>query len=201
VTTLAAASAPAVIMPVGGYWAARFVTYDVDGYASGEVTPTVVLTKPDASTLPVVPVYEGSGLWGAVYTTTSEGRHIMAASTPQDTLLLAAYVDMVTTEAGMPTAADVSVYLGTYAGTWSMTEIGDALAAERAAQRARCGERAIYPDDLRQALLRRCQRNLAMRRHPLAVMSADVDGGSTVLPGKDPEVRRLEAPFRRLVVG
>jgi hypothetical protein len=41
-----------------------------------------------------------------------------------------------------------------------------------------------------------------MRGQPLAVLAAEFDGGSAqVLPGRDPEVRRLEGPFRRLVLG
>ena len=59
----------------------------------------------------------------------------------------------------------------------------------------------LYPKDLRQALLRRVQRNLALRALPLAVLQGDAEAGSTILPGKDLEVRRLEGPFRRLLVG
>lgn len=201
-TTLSAyATPPAAMLAVGGRWALGFVTYDAYGCQSGAVTPTITVTKPDTSTVAVIPVYLGSGLWEAVYTVAAAGRHLAAVATPEDRLDLAAYVDVVTTAAGMPTAADVSVYLGANAGTWSMAEITDALGAERAAQRNRCGERALYPDDLRQALLRRVQRNLAMRRFPLGMTTGDADSGPAMVPGRDPEVRRLEAPYRRLVIG
>ena len=43
-------------------------------------------------------------------------------------------------------------------------------------------------------------RNLAMRPQPLA-MVVDGEGISSVVPGADPEVRRLERPHRRLVMG
>jgi len=200
-TTLSAASTLASLGHVGGSWVLGFTSYDANGNASGEVTPTVVVTEPDASLNPLTPVYLGAGCWSASFTLADAGRHLAAVSTLEDHLDFALYADMVTTVSGMPTAADVSVYLGANAGTWSMDEIGDALAAERSAQRDRCGERAVYPDSLRQALLRRCQRNLAMRRLPLAILSGDADAGPTILPGRDPEVRRLEAPYRRLVVG
>lgn len=61
---------------------------------------------------------------------------------------------------------------------------------------------AAYPADLREALLRRVARNLAARAVPVASFTA-FDGGatSTRVPGRDPEVRRLEAPHLRLSVG
>jgi len=85
--------------------------------------------------------------------------------------------------------------------TWSTTAITDAFNAERSAQRDKCGERNPYPDSLREALLRRVARNLAMRRLPLAMAGGDADGGPAIIPGNDPEVRRLERPYRRLVIG
>lgn len=56
-----------------------------------------------------------------------------------------------------------------------------------------------WPDDLREALIRRVARNLAMGALPLGVQATEV--GGMVLGGKDPEVRRLEAPWRKVVMG
>lgn len=100
------------------------------------------------------------------------------------------------------TLADVKAYLGT-------TSVPDAtitaaLAAEAAAQAAVVQATYIAAANaaVEEALKRRVARNLAMRGQPLAVLAAEFDGGSAqVLPGRDPEVRRLEAPFRRLVLG
>lgn len=86
-----------------------------------------------------------------------------------------------------------------YLGDTSVSEDGlrDALAAERAAQAARCRVEP-YTADLRQALLRRVARNLAARSVPVASFTS-FDGGatSTRVPGRDPEVSRLEGPHRR----
>lgn len=99
-----------------------------------------------------------------------------------------------------PTVVDVKAYLGT--NSWTDAEIGDALDAETAAQAKVCRIPDPMPADLAEALKRRVQRNLAMRPLPLAVLQGDAEGGSsTVLPGRDPEVRRFEAPHRKLVLG
>lgn len=98
-----------------------------------------------------------------------------------------------------PVAADVAEYLGDN-NSWTDEEVQAALDAESAAQRAVCRVRGVYPADLREALLRRVARNLAMRRLPLAMPQGDAAAGGAVLPGRDPEVRRLEAPYRRLTV-
>jgi acyl-CoA reductase-like NAD-dependent aldehyde dehydrogenase len=94
---------------------------------------------------------------------------------------------------------DVQEYLVDTSAT--PEEIVDALAAERAAQAARCRVEP-FTQDLRQALLRRVARNLAARRVPVASMTS-FDGGqtSTRVPRVDPEVSRLEAPYRRMTVG
>lgn len=55
------------------------------------------------------------------------------------------------------------------------------------------------PSDLAEALKRRVARNLAMRSLPLGVQSDEL--GATRVGSVDPEVRRLEGPYRRLAVG
>lgn len=99
---------------------------------------------------------------------------------------------------GLP---EVKEYLGQAAANYSDASMGSALAAERADQANRC--KVIGGDDsnadLREALLRRVARNLAMRNLPLGVMSDEA--GSTRLGSSDPEVRRLEAAHRKLVKG
>jgi hypothetical protein len=99
------------------------------------------------------------------------------------------------------------------ANTTRDTEIAGALATEILAQRNAVraaafgvdpeppGEPVAYPADLAEAVCRRVARNLALRGIPLAVLQGDGETGSTVLPKNDPEVRRLEAPHRRLPIG
>lgn len=96
------------------------------------------------------------------------------------------------------TVADVEDYLG--ATSWTTADITDALAVETAAQAAVCAVPAPMPADLAHALKRRVARNLALRSNHLGVGSMDGDGPA-IAPGRDQEVRRYEAPYRRLVVG
>lgn len=85
-------------------------------------------------------------------------------------------------------------------------EIEEAIAAEvvqqqRAVRRSAFGAGVAYPADLALALKRRVARSLALKGLPLAVLQSDSESGPLVLPGRDPEVRRLEAPYKRLVTG
>lgn len=100
----------------------------------------------------------------------------------------------------VPTLPDVKAYMGQTATSYPDASLVSALAAETAAQGRVCRvESANYPADLAEALLRRVVRNLAMRRLPLGVMADEM--GSTRLGSSDPEVRRLESPFRKRFVG
>jgi len=77
-------------------------------------------------------------------------------------------------------------------------EIEQALIAETCAQADRCRVEP-YTDALAEALMRRVARNLAMRSVPLGVQADEM--GGKYIGSNDPEVRRLEGPYRRLVVG
>ena len=104
--------------------------------------------------------------------------------------------------ATLPTTDDLSGPGGYLKTSASLTELEGALAAETAAQAARCRV-TPYTDDLREALMRRVARNLAARAIPVATWTSFEGGGgaSTRVPTSDPEIARLEAPYRRLVVG
>lgn len=108
----------------------------------------------------------------------------------------------------LPTVDDVVAYLGDAAASWEgdtpgeYPAIEEELSAETAAQAKHCLVPVSYPDELKLALLRRVQRALSMRALPLAVLQGDSESGSaSFLPARDPEVRRREAPYRRLVGG
>lgn len=113
------------------------------------------------------------------------------------------------------TVDDVVAYIGAATCvTWAdesgeaFPQIEDALAAEARAQL----RRVCYPQptdddptpdvsDLHEALKRRVQRNLALRPLPLA-MQPQGDSGLVARPSSnDPEIRRLEGPYRRHPVG
>lgn len=88
----------------------------------------------------------------------------------------------------------------------SYPQIQDALDAETASQ----AMKVTYPvdengdpvpaPDLDEALKRRVARNLAMRALPLSVEIQN-DFGPVRPSTSDPEIRRLEAAYRRRVVG
>lgn len=117
------------------------------------------------------------------------------------------------------TTDDVIGYIGAdAAGRWAVVDgddttypqIDDALATETAAQLTRITwpvdddgdpvDDSVVPD-LIEALKRRVQRNLAMRPLPLAIVQDGGDTQAVRLGGRDPEVTRLEAPYRRRTVG
>lgn len=185
------------LLAVGARW-------DIAVHA--DALPTVVITLPDGSTSS--PEVTQDTRWGepgcryqASYTVATVGRHLAHVATADDAVDFAVYVAGPTSVNGMPDADALAHYLRDDAASWETEDLDDALAVEAAAQRSVCRVGAIYPDDLRGALLRRAQRNLAMRALPLAIPQGDADAGATILPGRDPEVRRLEAPHRKLTIG
>jgi hypothetical protein len=102
--------------------------------------------------------------------------------------------------------ADIATTIRDYLGTevsWSDAAISDAVAAESAAQAAVCRIPDDYPSDLMEALCRRVAHNLAVRALPLGVQATITDAAAlnTYVGGTDAEVRRLEAPYRKLVIG
>jgi len=104
-----------------------------------------------------------------------------------------------------PDVSDVLDYLGD-GSSWSLEQVSSAYAAERAAQASVCnvpGEDATWPGDLAEALARRVAHNLALRSLPLGLQSAmsEMAIATTRVGGTDAEVRRLEGPWRRRVVG
>lgn len=104
-----------------------------------------------------------------------------------------------------PDVAAVLAYLGGANSEYTEDEVSSALLAEEAAQATRCRIPTDDDDwsaDLAEALCRRVSANLARRNRPLGLDTAGSDAGvQTVRIGSDQEVRRLEAPYRRLVVG
>lgn len=103
-----------------------------------------------------------------------------------------------------PTVQDVLEYLGDT--EWDEATVTAAFNAEKAAQAARCrvpADDTDWPADLAEALCRRVAANLANRALPLGLQSSitEVGVGFSRVGGGDREVRRLEAPYRKLVVG
>ena len=105
----------------------------------------------------------------------------------------------------MATLDDVKAYLasvGVPAGRYSDDTLTQVISVETAAQAKKChGVGGSFPD-LNEALSRRVQANLARRALPLGVMETSGDAeGRAFAPRADPEIRRLEAPYRKITVG
>ena len=90
--------------------------------------------------------------------------------------------------------------LGDRAAAFDSSDIQQTLDAEQQLQNRACRTTAAVEPALLEALCRRVHRALTMRNLPLGVQPLG-DGGF-IRPGtEDAEVRRLERPFRKLVVG
>jgi len=189
-------------LDVGDEWLIGVQVID-DAGTPISATVSVLVTPPSGGTAAPTAIQTSTGYYLARHTIALAGRHV-AVVTVSGTAVAAvpftAHATAVVTAAGMPSVADVRAYIGDTSA--DDTELGGVLAAEAAAQRARCRVPAAYPADLREALLRRCARNLAARRVPVASFTAFEGGGtSTRVPARDPEINRLEAPHRRYDVG
>lgn len=178
-----------------------YAVTDETGDAASPATAVLTVTKPDGTTATPTITEDADtvGLFVLDYVPTVVGPHAAVFVTTDPPGAEAASF-LVTSGAQYPVSLDdVKAYIGTSAAT--DPNLADALAAEYAAQAARC-RTGLYTADLRQALLRRVQCNIARRSLPLGMTLGDNDAGtSSYVPGQDPEVRRLEAPYRRMVVG
>jgi hypothetical protein len=198
-----ALSHPSVNRTLGDVWDLLVDVRDSDGVLVDAV-PDVTITLPAGTTETPTPETVTTGVYLVQYTLATAGRYVATMAADDYGLAdFAAFVTAVTPASGMPTVGSYREYDEDGGGSWSDPAIQGALDTEAAAQRKVCVVGAVYDVDLREALLRRVQCNLARRALPLAVLRGDAEAGSstTMPPGRDPEVRRLEAPFRKLVMG
>lgn len=199
--SIRALSNTSVQLPIDGRWIIEVETRDDDGYLTTG-SPSVTVTLPAGST--TTPTFEETvtGRFRAAYVVGTAGRYVArVVDAGHGAVDFAAFVTATTAGTGMPTVADYRSYDVDDGGSWTDAEIQESLDAEAAAQRAVCRVKAVYPADLRQALFRRVQRNLAMREVGIDNQGGDSEGGPPILPARDPEVRRLEGPHRKLVIG
>jgi hypothetical protein len=100
-----------------------------------------------------------------------------------------------------PTPDSLRNYLGDISVAWTDDELLSVINSELSAQEAKCGVdgTTLNPPDLDEALFRRCARNLAMRKMPVGINNGETE--SIRLSQTDPEITRLEAPYRKWPVG
>ena|SRR5690348_10135275 len=109
----------------------------------------------------------------------------------------------------VPTLAEVRARLQLTVARIPDDELQDVLDAEVELQAKVCRipvdptdpPADAFPASLRTAVFRRVARALALKGIPLAVLQGDSETGTTFLPANDPEVRRLEGPYRVVVFG
>lgn len=197
--TIKARSSDSQELPVGGVWAIDVRVTDADGcYAADTVTVTVTL--PDGTTDGPTVDNVSSGRYRAEYTVTDVGRYVArAVGSAYGATDFTAYVSAVVDGTAMPDITDLDGYLGSQ--SFSDDQLQDTLDAEAAAQRKACRVPAAYSADLRQALLRRAARALALTKINITTEVDGETGRSVVPPGLDREIRRYEAPYRRLATG
>lgn len=179
-------------------WLIYVRVFDDDGNVVYTSTPVFTVTDPDGNTTNPTAEVVNYGYYRAATTVSVAGRWVATAKVlGKGIVSFAAYVTDITTDDQFPDLADLHSYMTTSA---TDAQLQDALDAEAAAQRRVCNVPAIYPADLAQALKRRVARNLALRKLPVMVLQGDAETGSLVPPGRDAEVRRLEAGHRKLVL-
>jgi hypothetical protein len=175
---------------------------DDDGCA-GDVAPVITVTLPDASTTTPTVERVRYGVYRGVYVpAVSVGRY--TARAVADGYGVADFVALVsgtTANAGMPTVDDVRDYdTAESLSSWTDEQIQGALDAETMDQFLRCRIPAAYGANLAEALKRRVVVNLQKRGHPLGMVQAQEGSSNTAyLATSDPEVRRLEGPYRKAV--
>lgn len=102
--------------------------------------------------------------------------------------------------AGTPTIIDVRAWTGVPANVLTDAQCQAILDAELTLQAMYCDVPTDYPKTLWQAALRRCAREIAARGLPLGLTAGDVEYGPIRYPMIDPEIERLEGPYRLIPV-
>lgn len=103
-----------------------------------------------------------------------------------------------------PTPLEIDAYLGDD-HSWGPDDVQSAYEAELNAQADVCRlpVDGSYPPALVEALGRRVAHNLAVRALPLGVQAtvSDMSVATSRVGGADAEVRRLEGPYRKMLIG
>ena len=196
------------VVDIGDTWRLWLMVMDNDGALAAPDDIAVVVTEPDGTDVAAtVTAQTTTGVYLVTYEVVDDGAHLAVLTVTDATFgndvegLGFVAVDPDSHEP--PDASDtedVLAYLGASTSA-TVADVADALEAEIWAQRRVCRIPVPYPADLAQALKRRVARNLAARAVPVASFTA-FEGGSTSarVPQNDAEIRRFEAPFRKLPV-
>lgn len=180
----------------------RFLVFDPETEEPADPSGwSLTVTNSAGSTNPTITHVE-VGVFDADYVTVITGPHAAVFATTG--VLANTVVNLFVVTGDIYSMATITAtQIRTYLGGSSESDVVllEALAAERVDQANKC-RIDNYTESLREALLRRVARNLAARRVPVATFTS-FDGGatSTRVPQVDPEIKRLEGPYRRTPVG
>lgn len=186
---------------------------------AGEL-PTLVVTKPDGTTLTPAVTFEQAastrdwawtlpfGTYGytALIPVDAAGRWLAAVSTATDGFagVAAANVSAVTLSADMPDADSLDDWLGgADAHSFPTEKLEEKIAIALDRQRGKCNIPAAYPPDLREAAHRRAARLLFLERQLTEQprTDGDFDTPPTFPPGRDFATRELEHGYLKTPVG
>ena len=196
-----ALSATDASLPVSGVWGIVVSVTDASG-CPAVGTPVVTITLPAGSTATPTVEAVSTGVYRAQHIVSSAGRYIARVVDPiYGAADFAAFVTATTAGTGMPDVDDYRGWSPDAGGSWTDEQITDSLDACAAAQRAVCRIGAVYPTNLRHALFRRVTDDLASRVAPGLTVVADGEAEPTERQRRDPEIRRLEQPYRKLTFG
>jgi hypothetical protein len=195
-----ALSSTIVERTVGGVWDLLVDVRDACGQLVADA-PVVTVTLPGGTTATPAVETVTAGVYRAEYLLAGAGRYTArAVTTSHGAVDFAAHVSAVTTGTGVPTVVEFRDYAREDFGSYDDDEIQAALDTEASNQRKVCRVGAVIDPDLREALLRRVRVNLSRRNQPVLV-TVDSEGNNSFIPSRDPEVRRLEGPHRKLPIG
>lgn len=188
------------IYPLGALIPLTFEVLDSNGDLAAPGAATLTVTLPDGATATPTLDNPSTGVYTCDYAPAQAGRHVARfVATGANAGAAEDVFDVQAVTLARVTVVDVRDYLGETSATDPV--IAQALLAEQFAQARRC-RIDPYTPDLREALLRRVARNLAARAVPVtSFTSFDGGGTATRVPSTDPEIVRLEAPYRRLICG
>lgn len=196
-----ALSATSATLAVGGVWAIAVSVTDADG-APATDAPVVTVTLPAGSTTTPTVETITTGVYRVLLSVATTGRYVgRVVAAGYGAADFVAYVSGTTAGTAMPDFTDYRDWHPDNGGSWSDEQITDSLDTCASAQRAVCRVGAVYPPDLRGALFRRVSDDLASRVAPSLTVLNDGEAEQAIRPGRDPEIARLERPYRKLRFG
>lgn len=191
---------------VGDRWVMDFLVLDDDGYLASDPTVAIQFSQPDGDQPDPAPTAQllSTGVYRVAMTVSEFGRYVVVVSADgYGATGFTAFTQSVSEAGNLPTPDDVRAYsAGSLDADWLDGDIQTVLDSEASQQRQRLSIGAIYPPDLFEALCRRVVIALDRRQKLNAGdFSTGVLGGETqaFIP-VDPEIKRLEAPYRKVVM-